>query len=71
MAKTEQFKRGDRVKWNFRGHEITGTVRKRLTERCEVNGRPVAATKDDPRYLVRSEKSGREAAHRGAALTRI
>jgi hypothetical protein len=67
----EQFKRGDRVEWNFRGHRVLGTVRKRLTARTEVAGQVAAATKDDPRYLVRSEKSGREAVRRGAALRRV
>lgn len=68
---TQEFKRGDRVEWNFRGHRVTGTVRRRLTARAVVAGRVAAASKDDPRYVVRSEKSGREAAHRAEALRRI
>ena len=63
-----EFKRGDRVEWNFRGHKVLGTVRKRLTARTEVGGQAVAASKDDPRYLVRSEKSGKETARRPEAL---
>ena len=54
------FKRGDRVEWNFRGRRVTGTVRRRLTSRVVINDRVVAASKDDPRYLVRSEKTGKE-----------
>lgn len=68
---TQEFKRGDRVEWNFRGHRVTGTVRRRLTTRTVVAGRVAAASKDDPRYVVRSEKSGREATHRAEALRRI
>ena len=68
---TERFKRGDRVEWNFRGHAVTGKVRKRLVERTEVAGQIVAASKDDPRYLVRSDKSGRETARRPDALKRL
>jgi hypothetical protein len=66
---TQEFKRGDRVEWNFRGHTIRGTVRRKLTRRTDVGGRVAAASKEDPRYVVRTE-SGREAAHRPEALRR-
>jgi hypothetical protein len=68
---TQRFKRGDRVEWNFRGRMVAGTVRKRLTARTTVGGQVVAASRDDPRYLVRSERSGRETARRPAALRRL
>jgi Hypervirulence associated proteins TUDOR domain len=66
-----EFKRGDRVEWNFRGRRVTGKVRRRLTSRTEIGGRPVAASKDDPRYVVRSDRTGRETTRRPAALRRI
>ena len=65
---TREFKRGDRVEWNFRGRTVRGTVQRRLTTRAEVAGQTVAASKDDPRYLVRSEKSGKETTRRPEAL---
>ena len=67
----ERFKRGDRVQWNFRGHAITGRVRKRLVERTEVDGQIFNATKDDPRYLVRSDQTGKETARRPETLKRL
>lgn len=69
----EKFKRGDRVEWSFRGRTVTGRVRKRLTTRTEVAGRVVAASKDDPRYVVRSDKSGKgdDAAPAGPAARRV
>jgi hypothetical protein len=67
----EKFRRGDRVEWNFRGHAVTGRVRKRLIGRTEVAGQVVAASKDDPRYLVKSDKSGKETARRPEALKRL
>jgi DUF2945 family protein len=67
----DEFKRGDRVEWNFRGRIVAGRVRRRLTERTEIGGRVVAASKEDPRYLVRSDKSGNETVRRAAALTRV
>lgn len=66
-----EFKRGDRVQWNFRGRIVVGKVRRRLTSRTEVAGQVFAASKDDPRYLVCSEKTGRETARRPSALTRL
>jgi len=67
----QAFKRGDRVEWNFRGRKVIGRVRRRLTARTEVGGQVVAASKDDPRYLVRSEKSGKETVRGAAGLTRV
>jgi hypothetical protein len=67
----QEFRRGDRVEWIFRGRKVIGRVRKRFTSRTEVGGQVVAASKDDPRYLVRSEKSGKETARRPSGLTRV
>jgi hypothetical protein len=67
---TEEFKRGDPVEWSFRGRPVRGKVRRRLTRRTEIGGQIVAASKDDPRYVVRTDKSGRETARRPSALRR-
>lgn len=63
-----EFKRGDRVEWNFRGRTVSGKVRRRLTKRTEIGGQVVAASPEDPRYVVRSEASGKETARRPSAL---
>jgi hypothetical protein len=67
----QEFKRADRVAWNYRGRNVVGKVRRRLTTRAEVGGQVVAASKDDPRYVVRSDKSGKETARRPDALRRV
>jgi DUF2945 family protein len=67
----QEFRRGDRVQWSFRGRKVVGKVRERLTSRTEISGQVVAASKDDPRYLVRSEKTGKETTRRPGALTRL
>jgi len=46
-------------------------VKKKLTSRTEVGGQTIAASEDDPRYLVQSEKSGKEAAHKPDALEKV
>ena len=64
----QEFKRGDRVTWNFRGHTVEGVVRRRVTQRTEIDGTVVAASKDDPRYVVRSDRSGKDTIRRTATL---
>jgi hypothetical protein len=67
---TQEFEQGDRVEWNTPQGKTQGTVKKKLTERTEVGGQTVAASEDDPRYLVESEKSGKEAAHKPDSLSK-
>ena len=65
-----EFKKGDRVKWKSHGGEAVGTVERKITERTEAGGRTVDASKDEPQYLVKSEKSGGTAVHKPDALER-
>jgi Hypervirulence associated proteins TUDOR domain len=67
MAK-KKLKRGDQVTWRSHGSEATGAVEAEITVDTEAAGRTVRASEDDPQYLVRSDKSGREAVHKAAAL---
>jgi hypothetical protein len=63
-----EFKQGDRVEWDSHGGTAVGTVERKITERTEAGGRTVAASEDEPQYLVRSEKSGGTAVHKPNAL---
>jgi hypothetical protein len=62
------FKAGDKVEWDSSGGHSTGKVVKKLTSPTQIKGHKVAASKESPEYLVRSDKSGKEAAHRPDAL---
>ncbi len=64
----DEFHEGDRVAWKSHGGEAVGEVVEKITEDTEAAGRTVRASEDDPQYLVRSEKSGREAVHKPSAL---
>ena len=64
----ETFSTGDHVAWKSHGGTAEGTVEKKITEDTEAAGRTVRASEDDPQYLVKSEKSGGEAAHKPGAL---
>lgn len=67
----QQLKRGDRVEWNFRGRKVVGKIQRKLTARAEVNGQVAAASSEDPRYVVRSEKTGKEGVRRAEKLRKL
>lgn len=65
---SDQFKKGEQVEWNSSGKKVEGTVEKKLTEPTDIKSHHVAASKDNPEYLVKSDKTGKEAAHKPDAL---
>ncbi len=65
----DEFQEGDRVKWNTAQGETTGTVKKKLTSETSIKGYTAKASENDPQYLVESENTGEEAAHKPDALT--
>lgn len=68
---TEQFKKGDRVKWRSSGGETEGVVEKKLTEPTDIKSHHIAASKENPEYLLRSDKTGKKAAHKPDSLEKI
>lgn len=64
------FRKGDRVAWNTSQGETHGVVERKLTSRTHVEGHEVAASRAEPQYLVRSDKSGKTAAHKPDTLRR-
>jgi hypothetical protein len=64
----DKLKKGDKVEWETSQGKTSGTVKKKLTEPTDIKGHHVAASEDNPEYLVQSEKSGKEAAHKPASL---
>ena len=67
----QEFKQGDTVGWNTPQGKTRGKVKKKLTSSTEVGGQKVNASEDDQRYLLESEKSGKEAAHKPDALSKV
>ena len=65
-----EFHKGDHVTWKSHGGTAEGHVVRKITTETEVGGRKVKASKDEPQYLVKSEKSGGEAVHKPGALTK-
>lgn len=67
----DHFKKGDFVEWNTPQGKTTGRVKQKLTSPTDINGHHVAASEENPEYLVVSEKTGKEAAHKPDALKKI
>ncbi|WP_374022285.1 DUF2945 domain-containing protein [Mycobacterium sp. HNNTM2301] len=65
-----EFHQGDKVEWNSHGSTVRGTVEAEITSDTEAAGRTVRASKDEPQYQVRSDKTGADAVHKPGALRR-
>ncbi len=70
MNDTSELREGDEVSWHTHGTTTHGTVQETLTADTRAAGRTVRADEDHPQYLVRSDKSGRDAVHTPEALHR-
>jgi len=66
MAK--ELKPGDRVEWDSSGGHSAGKVVRKQTKPMQINGHKVAASPENPEYVVRSDKSRAIAAHKPEAL---
>lgn len=65
----DEFEKGDEVSWKSHGGTGEGVVEKKITSDTHAAKRQVRADPEHPQYLVKSEKSGGEAVHKGEALT--
>ncbi len=65
---TKALKAGDAVEWDSAGGRSKGKVVKKVTAPTRIKGHKVAASKENPEYIVRSDKSGGTAAHKPGAL---
>lgn len=68
---SEEFKKGDKVEWKTSQGTTTGVVKKKLTSPTDIKGHHVAASEDNPEYLVESDKTGKEAAHKPDSLKKV
>ena len=65
---TQSLKAGDKVSWDSSGGHSVGKVVRKQTTPTQIKGHRVAASKDNPQYIVKSDKSGKEAAHKPGEL---
>ena len=60
-------KKGDEVEWSSHGGTAHGKVEKKQTSDTKIKSHTVRASKEEPQYIVKSDKGG-EAAHKREAL---
>ena len=65
------FKVGDHVAWNSEAGRVRGTIKKKITSEITFKGYKVHASKEEPQYLIKSDKTDHMAMHKGAALKKL
>ena len=74
MSKTpakDEFKVGDHVEWNSEAGRVRGTIKKKVTSATKFKTYTVRASKEEPQYLIKSDKTDHLAMHKGTALTKL
>ncbi len=66
MSKT--FKRGDHIEWNSEAGRVRGTIVKKVVSDVKFKGYTHCATKKEPQYFIKSDKTDHVAIHKGSAL---
>ncbi|MEO9022327.1 MAG: DUF2945 domain-containing protein [Ginsengibacter sp.] len=66
-----QFKKGDHVKWNSEAGFVTGKIIKIHSTDFDYKGYTHHASKENPQYEIKSDKTEHIAAHKGSALSLI
>ena len=66
----KKFEVGDKVSWNSEAGRVSGTIIKIHTEDFDYKGYTHHATKEEPQYEIKSNKTDHIAAHKGSALTK-
>lgn len=62
---------GDKVEWGTSQGKTRGVVKKKLTSPTKIKGHKVAASNENPEYLVESSRSGDKAAHKPKSLKKV
>src|SRR6185437_14999502 len=66
-----KFARGDHVSWNSEAGRVSGRIVRVVTSEIEFKGYTVHASKDEPQYEIKSDKTDHIAMHKGSALRKL
>ena len=66
-----RFKVGDRVSWNSEAGRVSGKIVKVYTKDVNYKGYVHHASKDEPQYEIKSDKTDHVALHKGGVLRRM
>ncbi|WP_413163891.1 HVA1 family protein [Capilliphycus salinus ALCB114379] len=68
---TQKFNKGDQVEWKTGNGTTTGTIETQITKPTEIDGNHVAASENEPRYLVKNDNTGHVTGHKPETLKKI
>ena len=68
---TRDFKVGDHVEWNSEAGRVRGTIKNKIVSQITFKGYTVHASKEEPQYLIKSDKTDHLAMHKGSALKKL
>jgi hypothetical protein len=71
MAMPGAFRIGDHVTWNSEAGRVSGVIRKKISAPIEFKGYTVHASREEPQYVIESDKTDHLAMHKGSALRKL
>jgi len=66
----QKFKIGDHVTWNSEAGHVSGTIVKIHKRDFDYKGYTHHASKEDPQYEIKSDKTDHIAVHKASALSK-
>ena len=66
----QKFKIGDHVTWNSEAGHVSGTIVKIHKRDFDYKGYTHHASKEDPQYEIKSDKTKHVAVHKASALSK-
>ncbi len=67
----KQFKVGHHVRWNSEAGRVSGVIIRKITSDTKFKGYTHHASREEPQYLIKSDKTDHVAIHKGTALRLI
>ncbi len=67
----KSFKVGDHVLWNSEAGMASGTIVRKLTVDTVIKGYTHHASREQPQYIIKSDKTDHLAIHKGTALNLV
>lgn len=68
---SHSFKKGDHVKWNSEAGYVSGKIIEIHTQNFDYKGYTHHASKEEPQYAIKSDKTDHIAVHKGLTLKKI
>lgn len=68
MAKKNNLKAGDKVTWEASQGKVRGKIVKKITKPAKIKQHKVAASENNPSYIVQSDQTKKFAAHKTKSL---